>query len=297
MQFADNILKTVKTDGNFSFSKHTTYGLGGLAKIAYFPINIEESKAVFDYVTSNYDNFCIIGNGSNLLASDDCYDGAVISTKKLNGISYENGVLKCMGGATVGAVLSYCKSAGLSGLEYLAGIPASIGGLAYMNGGINGFHLGDNVQSVLIYDGNLKELSNKNCNFGNKHSTMRDINALILRIDLQVKSSNVKEIEEKYNYFINRRRGLPQGRSCGCVFKNPEGFSAGKLIEEAGLKGLRCGNAFVSGEHANFIINDGAGSREVYLLIGEVKRRVYEKFGVLLEEEVVYIGEFNETDG
>ena len=164
MQFADNILKTVKTDGNFSFSKHTTYGLGGLAKIAYFPINIEESKAVFDYVTSNYDNFCIIGNGSNLLASDDFYNGAVICTKKLNGISYENGVVKCMGGATVGAVLSYCKSAGLGGLEYLAGIPASIGGLAYMNGGINGCHLGDNVQSVLIYDGNLKELSNKNCN-------------------------------------------------------------------------------------------------------------------------------------
>lgn len=296
MLFKNDVLKTVKTDGNFRFSKFTTYGLGGKAKIAYFPENVEEAVAVFDFVSLNYDNFCIVGNGSNILASDSDYDGAVICTKKLNGITYENGALKCMSGTTVGTALSYCKNAGLGGLEYLAGIPASIGGLAYMNGGINGFHIGDNVKSVLIYDGNLRELSNKNCNFGNKHSIMRDINALILRIDLNVTNSNTKEISNKNDYYLERRSSLPHGKSCGCVFKNPENSSAGKLIDEAGLKGLRCGNAFVSNEHANFIINDGASAREVYLLISEVKRRVYEKFGVKLEEEVIYIGDFNEIN-
>ncbi|MDE6105420.1 MAG: UDP-N-acetylmuramate dehydrogenase, partial [Clostridia bacterium] len=127
------------------------------------------------------------------------------------------------------------------------------------------------------------------------YSTMRDINCVILGAELKFTLQSATEIKEKINEYLERRRFHPKGRSCGCVFKNVNGISAGKLIDEAGLKGLSIGGATVSREHANFIINRGGKAEDVYLLIKEVKRRVFERTGIRLEDEVVYIGEFNDT--
>jgi len=291
------IVEKIYKINNFSFSKNTTYGLGGLAKTAYFPKTEQEAIAVFDYLTELSENFIVLGGGSNVLAADGGFNGSVICTKYLRGIKSDNGTLYCLSGTTVSQLLNYCKAKSLGGLEYLAGIPATVGGLTLMNGGVNLNHIGENVTSVRIYDGKLRELSQENCNFKVKHSTMRDIKCIILGVNLSISAVPREAVEKNIKNFLNLRRRHPKGKSCGCVFKNPAGLSAGKLIEDANLKGYAVGGAVVSENHANFIMNEGATAADVYKLIQLVKERVYIKYGVKLEEEVVYIGEFNDFNG
>ena len=283
---------------SFEFSKYTTYGIGGKARIAYFPKNIIQACSAYDELKRLNMSYAIIGNGSNLLVSDKGYEGGVICTRNLKGIiRVADDKVMCLAGTTVGELLRYCKNKSLSGLEYLYGIPATLGGAVYMNAGVGGFAFGDNVVSVKIYDGKVRVLSRENCNFAYRHSTMRDINALILSIIVNVNKISLKEIDNRVSYFKERRRHLPTGRSCGCVFKNPSGTSAGYLIEQAGLKGFTVGGATVSNKHASFIINNSGTAEEVKQVIEVVKRKVLERFGILLEEEVVYIGDFNEFNG
>lgn len=290
-------ISCVKCVAPYNFSEHTTYGVGGKADIAYFPDCISQAKAVFDGVIKQKVPYVIIGNGSNLLVSDRGFDGVVISVSKLRGIirTGEN-TLFCLSGTRVSDLLNYCKIKGLSGLEYLTGIPATVGGAAYMNAGVCGVAFGDNIVNVRLYDGKTVILNNNQCNFGYRYSTMCDINALILGVTVSVNKSDGQTIDERLSYYRNRRHNLPKGKSCGCVFKNPTGFSAGYLIDAAGLKGKRIGGAVVSENHANFILNCGGRADDIKNLISLVKRSVAEKFGIELQEEVVYIGEFNETD-
>lgn len=281
---------------NFQFKKYTTYGLGGVAKIAFFPKSESECAEIYDFVQENYSRYVILGNGSNVLASSEFFDGAIISTRQFDKINKLDKVLYCESGVTVKRLLDYCIEEGLSGIEYLAGIPASIGGLAYMNAGTFNKHISENIINVRLYDGKFRDLANKNCNFGNKYSIMRDTNALILNIGLELAKSDSKKVQANVEHYLNLRRTQPKGKSCGCIFKNPQGCSAGKLIDDCGLKGFSIGGAKVSVNHANFIINDGATPEEVYSLISVIKRKVYNRFSILLQEEVIYIGEFNATD-
>ena len=160
-----------------------------------------------------------------------------------------------------------------------------------MNGGADSKYICSNIVSVKFYDGKMRKILNKNCNFGNKYSIMRDINGIILGVELTYEPQDGEKVMQNIRRRLDGRAPLPKGKSCGCVFKNPSGYSAGKLIDEAGLKGLTYGTACVSGEHANFIINKGVRAADVYALIGRVKNEVYARFGILLEEEVVYIGD------
>ena len=288
----------IKIVSPFKFSENTTYGLGGTAIAAYLPATPYEAKTAYDRLTSNGIPFEILGNGSNVLVSDKGISGAVISTKNLRGIiRLDKNRLLCLAGTRIGELLSYCKKHGLGGLEFLYGIPATIGGAAYMNAGVSGAAIGDHIESVCVYDGKLRVLIREKCNFAYRHSTMCDIKALILSIIVNVCDSSAEEIEERITYYKNRRSHLPKGKSCGCVFKNPDGASAGYLIEKAGLKGMRVGGAYVSGQHASFIINEGNSSADVKKLINIVKSKVSERFDILLEEEVVYIGDFNDFNG
>lgn len=283
---------------NFQFSRNTTYGLGGKARIAYMPKNIYQAKMAHDLLKSCDIPYKIVGNGSNLLVSDKGYDGGVICTKNLKGIvRVDEDKILCLAGTTVAQLLEYCKRNCLGGLEYMYGIPATVGGAAYMNAGVSGYAFGDDIVSVKVYDGNTRVLPREICNFAYRHSTMRDINALILSIIAKVENVPQDEIERRICYFKERRKHLPKGRSCGCVFKNPDNYSAGYLIEKAGLKGFAVGGASVSCEHASFIINNKGSADDVRHVIEVVKCTVYRKFGILLEEEVVYIGDFNEING
>ena len=288
-----NNIENVPQENNFSFSCSTTYGLGGNAKYAFFPENISQAQEVYNYIKQEKIGHVILGKGSNILASDKFFDGAVIGTKNLKGVYLtEKNSVFCFAGTSVSALLKFCLQNGLGGIEYLAGIPASLGGLVYMNGGACGKYICDNIVSVKHFDGKMRDLSNKNCNFGHKYSIMRDINGIILGAELNLVPQTREKTSEIISQVLKKRKGLPKGKSCGCVFKNPQNFSAGKIIDEVGLKGLSCGGATVSKIHANFIINNGATSAEVYSLIREVKRRVFERTGITLEEEVVYIGDF-----
>lgn len=288
---ADNITR----EEPFDFANNTTYGLGGLSPCAYYPKTIYEACKVAQFLRNTKREYVVLGNGSNVLVSDNGYSGCVISTKLMRGIiKISDTELMCLAGTKVSELLSYCKTHGLGGLEYLYGIPASMGGVAYMNAGVGKVSVSENIKSVLIFDEKKRILSNKNCNFGYRQSTMRDINALILAIIVKVDRCSREQIDEKINYYKQRRSHLPKGRSCGCVFKNPQGISAGLLIDSAGLKGERIGGARVSERHADFILNEGASASDVRRLIELVKMRVFVKFGVLLQEEVVYIGEFND---
>lgn len=289
-----SLTRRPQAKNDFIFSHNTTYGLGGRASLAYYPKNLVEARRVVDELNSKGQKFVVVGNGSNILASDSGYDGAVVSTKKLSGIINRGDRLTCLAGTKISTLLSYCKKHNLSGLEYLNGIPASIGGAAYMNAGVGADCIGNDVLSVVVYDGKTRILSQKSCNFAYRRSTMCDINALILSVTVKIRPASGEEIEEKTNYFRMRRAHLPKGKSCGCVFKNPQGISAGMLIESAKLKGLSVGGAFVSPDHANFIINNGGTAGDVRTLIETVRTKVFEKFGILLREEVVYIGDFNE---
>lgn len=294
MRRLENAVKSVKTELNFDFSKHTTYGLGGKAKIAYFPTNEAEAVAVYKYLKDSKEKFIILGKGSNLLVSDNYYNGAVICTRYLQGVEIDGNCLKILSGTTVQQLLTFCVKNGITGFEYLAAIPASIGGLAVMNGGTSDKRIGSNILSIKVFDGKIREFPHKNCNFGNKHSTMSDINALVLAVYAGFELEKSEKVEENINNYLDRRKEQPRGKSCGCVFKNPEGLSAGKLIDDSGLKGLKIGGAEVSREHANFIINNGGRSKDVYALIKTVKKAVYDATGINLEEEVIYIGEFND---
>lgn len=289
------LVKRTCCDASFCFSKNTTYGLGGKADYCYYPQNIPQAVAVYEYLSRNNIEFVTLGNGSNILASDNNYHGAVVCTRKMKGIIRLNGTtLCCLSGTTTSDIINYCLKHNLTGLEFLYGIPATVGGLVYMNGGAGGKYLNSNVISVKVYNGKIINLSNKNCDFSYKHSTMRDMNCPVLSVFLTVASEKSEIIKENLNNFKQLRNRLPKGKSCGCVFKNPVGFSAGKLIDGAQLKGLKIGGAYVSPVHANFIINDNACADDVVRLIEIIKRKVFEKYGVILEEEVVYIGEFND---
>lgn len=277
---------------NFDFSKNTTYGLGGLCKVAYFPRTEKEAIKVFDTLKDYNQKFVVLGCGSNVLASDKYFNGAVISTSQLKGICRTESGITCLSGTTVAELLSYCRENGLSGLEFLAGIPASIGGISFMNGGAGGKYISDILHSCTVYDDKLRIFSNKACNFSYKHSTMQDINGIILSCSLNLTNSTPQQVSENIVKYLSARSAHPKGKSCGCVFKNPEGYSAGKIIEYCGLKGFAFGGAKVSCEHANFIINEGAVSFDVYKLIKFVKKTVFDITGVVLEEEVVYIGDF-----
>ena len=282
---------------NFNFAANTTYGCGGIAKAALYPRSEMEGALAFSRLLKSGKRFCVLGGGSNVLAQDGFYDGYVLSTSCIKSLSArvsgEDVVLNVSCGVKVAEVLAFCLKEGYSGLEFLAGIPASMGGVLYMNAGAGGEYIESRVLSVRLSDGEkIRVLSREECDFTYKHSTMRDINCLILGAELALKHTSAKIVAANIKKRLSERGVLPRGKSCGCVFENYCGVSAGRLIEDAGLKGAHMGSAFISEKHANFIINEGKASSDVYALIQQAKREVYNKFGITLREEVCYIGDF-----
>lgn len=293
MQFADLGVEFVE---NFTFARNTTYGLGGGALGAYFPKSREEVELVVSALLNADRKFTVLGCGSNVLASDSGYDGVIISTRKLTEIRLTDGnFLYCGSGVTVAKLLKFCQNNGVGGLEYLAGIPATVGGLALMNGGVAKRHIGDDIEEVEFFDGKYRNFTQKQCHFANKHSTMRDIIGVICGVKIKIVPQPKEITQRKIAETLKDRAYLPKGKSCGCVFKNGEDYSAGKIIDGCGLKGLKVGLAEVSPAHANFIINRGSCAADVYKLIHIVKRAVFDMTGIDLVEEVVYIGDFNDT--
>ena len=274
----------------FDMAKHSTIGCGGKATIAFCPQSVAEAKALLSKLDTDKIPYQVVGNMSNVLPPDEGTGIPLVRTKNLNGVTVGDGAF-VYAGVTSSALLAICKRNQKSGAEFLNGIPCTLGGALFMNAGAGGVYISEIVDNVLVYQkGKTKILSVKDCHYAYKHSVFMGDGGVILGASLRLTNATEKEIEEKENHFKARRAHLPKGKSMGCVFKNPQGESAGALIEKSGLKGLRVGGAVVSDKHANFILNDkGATAKDIKTLISLVKNAVRSQYNVLLEEEIRYI--------
>lgn len=282
-----SIEKICESVAPFDLAKNSSIGCGGRAKIAYFPRTAEELARLVAWLETERTPYYAVGNMTNTLPADGVSKRAFIVTKRLTEIG--DGFF--CAGVTAGKLLKYCKEQGLSGAEFLEGIPCTLGGALYMNAGVAGAYIGDIVESVTaIKGGKIVTIPKADCGYAYKTSAFMASGAVILGARLKLIKADEKTIEERLRFYADRRKHLPKGKSMGCTFKNPENVAAGKLIEGAGLKGFRVGGAHISKTHANFIINDGnATSAHVRSIIGVVKNAVFAQYKIRLEEEINYL--------
>jgi len=287
IELLTNARINVHYERDFNLSKKSTIGIGGRAKIAFFPKKLKEFIALADCLFDEDIPFLILGNASNVLLPDEELDKPIIFTTNLTSIEFLNGVF-VEAGVSSNAFLKECEKYGKTGAEFLAGIPCTIGGATYMNAGAGGKYISDIVKRVLIYKRKKLFLVPKNaCEYSYKKSSFMDTDEVILGVELELENATSDEVIENRKNVLKSREGLPKGKSLGCIFKNPLGDYAGRLIEGAGLKGLRVGGAVVSNVHANFIINDsGATAKDVKQLISLVKNAVFAQYKINLEEEI-----------
>lgn len=281
-----------------ALSKHTTFKTGGAAKALVYVCDEEKLKAVIKLCKDEKEPFFILGNGSNLLVSDEGFDGIVI---KLSGdflkTSVEGDRLIAGAGVILSKVCMLARDNSLAGLEFAFGIPGTVGGAMVMNAGAYGGEMNAVVESVRLLeaDGNVRDYSNDELEFGYRDSILKHKDLIALRTVFKLERGSKTEIAAKMDELLGRRREKQplEFPSAGSTFKRPEGYYAGKLIEDAGLKGLRVGGASVSVKHSGFIVNDqNATSKDIDELINLVRSKVRDKFNVTLEPEVIRIGEF-----
>ena len=287
--------KNVFTDEDMR--KHTTFKAGGRVKYFVTPDNVEGLKNLLAYLKEHNMDYFVMGNGSNLLVRDEGYDGVVIKIgQNMSHCEVLDNKIKCMAGAFLSKIARDAYENSLTGLEFAAGIPGMIGGAVAMNAGAYGGEFKDVVESVTVMDkeGNVLDLKNDEMDFSYRHSIVFEKEYIVLSTVIKLEKGNKQEISEKMNGFMDARKEKQplEYPSAGSTFKRPEGYFAGGLIEQAGLKGFSIGGAKISELHAGFVINDGgATAADVLAVIEHTKKVVNEKFGVLLEPEVKCIGE------
>ena len=280
-----------------NLSSVTTYRFGGLCKNFIVIDDLDNLSHIPEKINSS--NTFVLGKGSNIAFADSEYDGFVLQTdfKFINLLNDENSLE--VGASVYLPVLSrYLKEQQLGGGEFLLGIPGSIGGALKMNAGAYGYEIGNNVVEVSCYDLDQKQiikLDSKTINYSYRKSNNLN-NKVILSAILKFEKGNPKEIFEKMSEFNkNRKKSQPPGiYNAGSVFKNSKDYFAGEIIEKTGLKGYSIDNVSVSTKHANFFIaKKGAKALSLYKLVQHVKEKVNDKYGVMLEEEIQFIGKFN----
>ena len=278
---------------NFSYSARTTVGIGGCAELAVSPANVSQMRKLVLFLQSNGIPYHIVGCGSNVLASDCPIKGVTIDTLSCSSVGIDGNIAVCECGCKISAILDYLQGKGLGGLSFMEGIPATVGGAIVMNAGARGDFIGSRVASVCaVENGNMKYFTNKECKFAYKSTRFQNNNSAVLSVSLRCDQASPQEIALERKKIRLSRSMLPKGKNLGCIFKNPSGLSAGQLIDECGLKGLKVGGAIVSEQHANFILNsDRATAEDFCKLIELIKPRVYQSKGILLDEEIRYIGE------
>lgn len=283
---------------DFDIKKSTTMKIGGKIARFYTPETIDE----FVQIMQKEPKAFIAGNLSNVIVSSFGYDGAVISTKKLNKIQVDGN--KIIAGAGVrGTKLSkIALENGLSGMEFMIAFPGSIGGEVYMNAGAHGQEIASILKFAKIYspqDG-LLELSNKELEFGYRTSICHKKNYSVLEVEFELLPKSRDEIQLKIDENLSFRKSKQPDLTipnCGSTFKNPTGDSAGRLLDAVGVKGLKVGGMRVWENHANFIVNDGeATSLDALQLMFEMYKRVKEKFNIELKPEIIFLGGNNEKE-
>lgn len=293
----EEIVGKDKVKYNEKMSKYTTMRVGGPCDCIVFPDEISKIKEVIDFCKNENITFFVIGNGSNLLVKDEGIHGVVIKLgHRFGKIELDGEYILAYAGATMPTLSQLAKKNSLKGLEFACGIPGTIGGGVKMNAGAYGSQISDILYEVTYMDEKeeIKTIKNKDCSFGYRKSIFTiNPNYVILSAKFKLERGNIDEIENKMkeNSLARKAKQPLEYPNFGSVFKRPEGYFVGKLVDDAGLRGYKIGGAQVSTKHTGFIVNvDNATCKDVLDLIGYVQITVYNKFNVKLTPEVIIIG-------
>lgn len=289
-----SIFQKINYITNEPLSKHTTFRIGGPAKYIFMPKNADEIKQIIDYCKLKNEKYIVLGNGSNVLVSDEGYDGIVIQIyNNFNKIEVEDNNIYAQSGALLSKIAATARDNGLGGMEFAAGIPGTLGGAIVMNAGAYGGEMKDIVSFVDILESNgeIKRYSGEAMEFGYRHSIV-DKEKIVLGAQIKLEACDKSEIISKMDELKEARVSKQplEYPSAGSTFKRPQGYFAGKLIDDCGLRGYKVGGAMISEKHCGFVINyDNATCADVMELMKNVSDIVYEKFEVRLEPEVKII--------
>jgi len=293
MSWQQSIPSLGRFDEKISLASHTTLAIGGPARFYFRPNGEAELIEALKLIPADI-AILPLGRGSNLLVPDQGFDGVVIDFGDINNISSNHNKLTVEAGARMGKIAQHCAARGLTGLEFMATVPGDLGGGIAMNAGAFSQQVSDTLHSVrlLLRNGEISDLDRDQLQMDYRHTNLPE-KALVISADFELQTDEIEAIRERMRE-MRKQRSSTQPLSlpnCGSVFKNPPGDYAARLIEAAGLKGMKIGNARISTAHANFIVNEGkASSHDVISLITAAQSAVEEKFGIRLEPEVRILG-------
>lgn len=302
MDFLSALKEKINPDSiltNELMSAHTTFRVGGPAKYYVSPGNIDEIRECINIARQYNIEYTVVGNGSNLLVSDEGYDGMILAIgRNFADISIEDTKITAKSGASLASIFSAAKNAGLAGFEFAAGIPGTLGGACFMNAGAYDGEMKDVLLMVTVLDneGAIKTYDKGSMNFSYRKSSFQENGETVLEAVIELSHGNVEEITQKARLLAEKRMEKQplEYPSAGSTFKRPEGFFAGALIEQAGLKGAGVGGACVSEKHAGFIINrNNASAKDIYDTINFVIEKVKDNSGITLEPEIRFLGSFS----
>lgn len=279
-------------------NRHTTFRIGGPADYFLLPSTAEEVKKILEICKEKELPYFILGNGSNLLVSDEGYCGVIIQLyRNYGGITVEGTNIRAGAGALLSQIASAAKNASLTGFEFAGGIPGTLGGAVVMNAGAYGGEMKDVLKEVTVMteQGEIMTIPAEKLEMGYRTSLVKKAGYLVLEAVISLKAGDVEEIKAIMKDLTEKRVSKQplEYPSAGSTFKRPEGYFAGKLIMDAGLRGYQVGGAQVSEKHCGFVINKGnATAADVCGLMKDVQEKVQEQFGVTLEPEVKFLGKF-----
>lgn len=290
-----------KVKANFVLRELTTMKVGGVADYFYSAETVEELVIAIRAAQDLEMPYFILGNGSNIVVSDNGYPGLVIHNRSANlAFLPDKAQVIVDSGVSLARLIMEAASKDLTGLEFLAGIPGTVGGAVYGNAGAKGFSIGDYIKTATLFNNKNKILrvAGKNLEFTYRSSKLKKMippKPVILSVKLQLSHNRKEEIIRKIAFYKEiRQKTQPWGQTAGSVFKNPgqeKEMAAGYLLEQATVKKLKVGRAFVSKKHANFVMTkDHAKADDVRTLIERMREKVRDKYQILLEEEIEYIG-------
>ena len=294
-----NLLGNEKVRINEPMNRHTTFRIGGPADYFLLPSSSEEVKGILEICKEESLQYFILGNGSNLLVSDEGYRGVIIQLyRNYGGLTVEGTEIRAGAGVLLSQIAAAARNESLTGFEFAGGIPGTLGGAVVMNAGAYGGELKDVLKEAVVLDreGNIFTGPVEKLAMGYRTSLVKTAGYLVLEVVISLKKGSQEEIRDTMKDLADRRISKQplEYPSAGSTFKRPEGYFAGKLIMDAGLRGYQVGGAQVSEKHCGFVINKGnATAADVCRLMADVQAKVQEQFGVTLEPEVKFLGDFD----
>ncbi|WP_330585261.1 UDP-N-acetylmuramate dehydrogenase [Blautia luti] len=294
-----NLLGNEKVRINEPMNRHTTFRIGGQADYFLLPSSSEEVKGILEICKEESLQYFILGNGSNLLVSDEGYRGVIIQLyRNYGGLTVEGTEIRAGAGVLLSQIAATARNESLTGFEFAGGIPGTLGGAVVMNAGAYGGELKDVLKEAVVMDreGNIFTVPVEKLAMGYRTSLVKTAGYLVLEAVISLKKGSQEEIRDTMKELADRRISKQplEYPSAGSTFKRPEGYFAGKLIMDAGLRGYQVGGAQVSEKHCGFVINKGnATAADVCRLMADVQAKVQEQFGVTLEPEVKFLGDFD----